>query len=95
MNVIKLAPANIFCDSKASIYRENNPLFHERTNHIEINCHFVREKLQDKLINLQHVRLQDKQADTLTKALRSDDFVRLLLKLGVFNLYDPNLKGEY
>lgn len=39
-------PVQIYSDSKASIQIAANPVYHERIKHLEIDCHFIREKLQ-------------------------------------------------
>lgn len=79
--------AHLYCDNQAALHTANNPVFHERTKHIEVDCHFVRECILFGVLSLQYTSTTEQLADIFTKALGQRQFCYLLGELDIVNLH--------
>jgi hypothetical protein len=79
----ELEPTVIYCDNRSCIKLSENPVFHERSKHIEMRYHYVRDMVQKNILNIQYVPTVEQTADILTKPLSLTKFVYFRDKLGV------------
>ena len=70
-------PTTILCDNNAAICLSSDPSMHSRVKHIDIQYHFLRERVQNKELALSYINTKDNIADIFTKALTPGPFTRL------------------
>ena len=80
----------ILCDNKAAISIAKNPVHHDRTKHVEVDRHFIKEKVDNGIIDIDHVPSCSQTADILTKALPRHTYEGIRTNLGMIDIYHPD-----
>ncbi len=80
----------LWCDNKSAINIANNPVQHDRTKHVELDRFFIKEKLDEGVLELEFVTSSGQVADCLTKGLGVKECNRSCDKMGMIDIYHPS-----
>ncbi|KAL6223503.1 hypothetical protein ACLB2K_006888 [Fragaria x ananassa] len=80
-------PMDLHCDNTFAIEIAHNPIQHDRTKHVEVDRHFIKENLDRKIICFPFVYTEDQLADVLTKGVSRKVFDDSIGKLGMIDIY--------
>ena len=83
LNMSQIEPTEIHVDNKSAIALAKNPVYHDRSKHIDTRYHYIRECITKQDVKLEYVKSQDQIADIFTKPLKKEDFIRLRNALGI------------
>ncbi|KAL4021589.1 hypothetical protein IC575_020395 [Cucumis melo] len=83
VGILQDDPTVIHVDNKSTIALAKNPVFHDRSKHIDTRFHFIRDCISRKEVQVEHVKTEDQIADIFTKPLKVNVFNNLRTLLGV------------
>lgn len=76
----------LLVDNKSAIALAKNPVHHDRSKHIDVKFHFIRESMETGQVEVDYVRTQEQLADVLTKSLGRVQFTEMRRRLGVVEI---------
>ena len=79
----------LICENHAALHITSNPIFHERTKNIEVDCHFIKEKIASRCVATSFINSNDQLTDIFTKSLKGPTIKYICNKLDAYDIYAP------
>lgn len=89
LNFYNSPPIKLYCDNKSAIFIAHNPVIHDRTKHVEVDKHFIKEKIERGHICMTYIPTTEQLADILTKGLPKKPFDYITRKLSMEDIFKP------
>ena len=86
IGLVQLGATKMMCDNQGCIALAKNPTHHSRTKHIDVQYHFIWEKVEDEVIELEYCPTQCMIADVLTKGLGKAKHVEFISSMGLLEI---------
>ena len=86
MVALSSCEAELKVDSKSALALAKNPIFHDRSKHIDLRYHFIRDCMEEGSINASYISNNDQLADILTKSLGRVKFQKLCARIGMVKI---------
>ena len=87
---LQLDATCIYCDNQSCVKLSENPVFHDKSKHIEIKYHYIRDMVQRGVVKLQYVVMDEQIVDVLMNPLARVKFEYFMEKLGVLQIEVPS-----
>ena len=84
-NIVKLPTSVLWCDNQSAGDLARNPVFHSKSKHIELDVHYIRDKVLKGELNIKYIPSKEQVVDVLTKPLSFPKFSYFYSKLNVIN----------
>lgn len=86
-------PIKFYCDNKATINISLNPMQHDKTKHIEVDRHIIKENVKEWIICITYIPTKEQTVDNFNKEQPQQNFENFISKLNIINIYDLTWRG--